>query len=251
MTYKLIVLIFLMYSCNSKSNENRLIISLKNKSLVTYCSDTECSKDVMYLNENYYNYFNKSKNILHIKIENKSKKNYLLMLTNSSNYLFKKTSFPNKLYGLDLENLVVSNNSTNKRVKHYNSFVNEIINNCENYTDSNFLKTHNKLGYSNKNNWLIKNNNISKQIIQLPSNQVVYFETFVNLPFNKYSSGSFQSVELNRDNKYSCKITINSDTTNIKEHLTWSQLKNIEENNYKLFHGTITSKNTVPIEFVD
>ncbi len=57
-------------------------------------------------------------------------------------------------------------------------------------------------------------------------------------------------VKLRKDKKYSAILKLKCDTTNIKKYLTWSQLKNIEENNYRLFHGTIVSENSVPIEFV-
>lgn len=43
---------------------------------------------------------------------------------------------------------------------------------------------------------------------------------------------------------------IYSDSTNYKKFLSRPILKTIDENNYKVYHGIIESKNTLPIEFV-
>jgi len=241
-----LISILILYSCQQKEEGNLTILNLNNN-LKAYCIDDECSKDALYLNENYANFFKKSNNIVRFKIINNTSNNYFLKISNINNPLFEEQSFPNILYGLDLKNLQIINDSTKEVIKSY-SMLNQEVNITKD-KDSTLLKMYNKLGYINNNDWITINKNLSKRIILIPSKQSIFFETAVNLPFNRPYRSVSQGILLNKKNKYSAQVILYSDTTNIKKYLTWSQLKNIEENNYKLFHGTITSENSVPIVF--
>ena len=53
------------------------------------------------------------------------------------------------------------------------------------------------------------------------------------------------------NDKYFGNLIIYCDTTNLKKINSLVNLKTIKENNYKVFHGIITSKNKVPVKFLD
>ena len=214
--------------------------------MIAYCIDDNCSKDVVYLDDNYNNYFLKSKNIIKFKISNFSKNNYIINISCNTDINIQDDSFPNKNYGLNLNNLNIINNNTNKLLQPHDAFVSEVLSSPKNHS----ISFNQKLNYTDTK-WNVKNEIISDKIIELAAGEIKYFETIVNLPYNKPSNGSFQSYILSSTEDYSASMKFCSNTTNIKKYLTWSQLKNIEENNYKLFHGTITSENSVPIVFVD
>ncbi len=228
------ITISFLFSCNSK---DELRITLLNNKINSF----DFQKD---------NRFKNKKTILKIKIENLSSENFIISnycFPNRNNNCTSSIAFPSFNNQLDLNNLEIKNNDYNVKIKWYFSlptddfFKNKMVN------DSIINQQYKDLDYTN-DNFIFFNKSLTKNLIFIKSKEILYFETFIHLPVNyKFH----QYIELSKEKTYNANLIINSDTTNIKKYLTWSQLKNIEENNYKLFHGTITSKNTVPIEFVD
>lgn len=101
------------------------------------------------------------------------------------------------------------------------------------------------LGYSDISNLMYF---YEKNKIIIHPKETLYFESSLSLPDN--TKEKFQLVELNKENHYKLFLSVKVDTAFYKERLTNSTLRTIKENNYKLFHGTITSKNSVPVVFV-
>ncbi len=229
------IMLLLIFSCSPK-NEIRITI-LNNQLNLT----------------NFDNELTFKKNHIKIKIENLSTNNYVI-----SNFCFpnkfkycsmSSSAFPAFNGTLDLDNLLFINDSNDTIFKPTGYFIhptdkfvlNEILN------DSIIKSKYKNIGYKS-DDFIFFNKNLKDQLIYLKSNETLYFETFIDFPINLNYT---KFVKLKKQKNYSATLIIHSDTTNIKKYLTWSQLKNIEANNYKLYHGTIVSENSVPIVFVD
>ncbi len=244
----LIILLIITTSCNSNQQKEDLELIILNKNLKSYCADNNCTPTVMYSKNNYEKYYKKSNNILKFKIVNNSKNNYLISTYCVNQYCSEEESFPNKRFGLDLHNLQIMDEVSREVVTVGFSFVTTIPG-LPSFIDSLYIKNYNKNGYYNEK-WIRKNIYLSEKFIKIPSGKTAFFETHVNIPFNKPSLGSLQTVKLSKKNKYSVSMIFNIDSTDIRGYLTWSQQKNLEENDYQIYHGTIKS-NTVPLIFVE
>ncbi len=241
--YSLLLVVFLS-SCNSTVNNKKGIeLRILSSNLKAYCIDSVCSKNVLYTNNNYDNYFKKSTNIVRFKIINKSNSKFIAFI--------KGLPVSSKLRALFLEDLLIKETKTLKKILPISIFE-DCIDNPYDLLDSTRILMYKKLGYKKTYKWYLKNGIINESLIYLEPNEVKYFELYVNLPINSpIRSCTFEYFKLNKKKNYDVKLNFHSDTTNIKKYLTWSQLKNIEENNYKLYQGTIISENSVPIVFVD
>lgn len=89
-------------------------------------------------------------------------------------------------------------------------------------------------------------NLIDKNNFLLKKGESKYFEILYYFPESNYSY-----VNLDKNKRYFFKMLIYSDSTDCIKFLSRPILKTINENNYKIYHGIIKSKNTVPIEFVN
>jgi len=76
-------------------------------------------------------------------------------------------------------------------------------------------------------------------------NQSLYFEWFVVLPFGNLLEGVNYSVILDEQKKYFAQILIGS--TSNRKYISRTDLRTIEENNYEIFDGILTSKNKIPV----
>ncbi len=92
--------------------------------------------------------------------------------------------------------------------------------------------------------------NSNKNFVIYP-NQTIYFEWFIFLPFGNLVESENYALELDRNKKYFAEIYMSSDSTNYKKTISRVDLQSIKENGYKVFHGTIKSKNKIPIKFVE
>jgi hypothetical protein len=245
--FHLSILSFLVicYSCKNNS-KNDIELGFLNKNLKAYCIKGDCTYKAAY---NFENYKKKSVNKVRFKIKNNSHNNYYINTYCINEYATKgctyQESFPDVSFGLSLNNLLIRDN--NKIITSDYIFQKELFieTECSNYNDSLLFKRYHSLGYKNDAQNYI-NYNVTKNLIKIRAGETLYFETYINLPFN-----NSQFVKLSPDKKYTASLTFYADTTNLKKVLTWAQLKDIEENNYKLYQGTITSTNSIPIVFVE
>ena len=91
--------------------------------------------------------------------------------------------------------------------------------------------------HSNNNNFIIH------------AHEALYFEWFIVLPFGNMLEDINYSVKLDSTKKYYAEILMHSDTIHYKKAISRTDLKTIQENGYKIFNGTIRSKNRIPIIF--
>ena len=245
---KLLFLIsfIVLFSCK-RNNKNKIELKILSSS-ITSKSNLD---SLIYSNSDEYFYKNRGNSVLRFSISNTTNINYLIILRN----VFDTYNGINTIEGknLDLDFLQIMNPQKTDTIKVHYAFSYPMPNKdeLEQFIENNKNKIQifNSLNYYKTINWIDKNEIITNNLIYLKSNEIKYFETFVNLPYSEASNGS-SYVKLDSTKNYIANLKFTSDTINIKKHLTWSQLKNIEDNNYKLYHGTIISENSVPLVFV-
>lgn len=76
-----------------------------------------------------------------------------------------------------------------------------------------------------------------------------YFEYILHLPFDETGVDNSDFV-FKKDGEYFFQIQLFSDSTNLKESLTWPEMEAIKNNKFEVFHGAILSKNKVPVKVV-
>jgi len=232
-----------MISC-SKKNENIFELIIINKNVI---SKKDFIKSMYKSNRSFPN-SNLNGETFKFSIKNTSKHNFLLRLRNVFDTYPGLKSDDGK--NLDLDFLQIVETSFNDTLTISRNHVLNYDTSCTSKQREKLVNYFENLNYYNSIYWYEKNKRINSNFIFLNSNEIKYFEVYINLPYSD-ASHSGNRYDLDSTKNYTMSLKFISDTTNIKKYLTWSQLKNIEENNYKFFHGTITSKNSVPIKFVD
>lgn len=81
--------------------------------------------------------------------------------------------------------------------------------------------------------------------------EILYFEWFLLLPYGTGLENNNYGIALENNKKYFATISIHSDSTYSKKTLSRTDLKTIKENGYEIFTGVVTSKNKIPIKFVE
>ncbi len=227
----------ILLSCNSNLKKDDLELVILSDKLNAFCADSDGNICNPEWRSDKPDYDSISNSTLRFKILNRSKYNYMI----NSFYFFSKI----KQGKASLNILSIQENETKKVLEIRESFLHG------NWKEPLYFNDYKKNGYASLGYlWIDRNRVIAETNIKIAAGETIFFETHLNIPVNK-TRFLIEGVKLNKDKKYSATLKLKCDTTNIKKHLTWSQLKNIEENNYKLFNGTIISENSVPIEFVD
>jgi len=241
-----VILIFLLIviftSCNN--NKDGLKLTVLNKSLRAYCPSGDCNVVSLHFDSTYNK---KSDNIVKLKFENKSNYNYIINTLCLSSYTkgcsYPKT-FPDEKNPLSIGNISIINTKGEEvKIEGILHQENPISERVSSYNDSLNQEKYESLGYYDAS-WNFKNYALSKKLILIKAGESLFFEVSFKLPL-----GEYYFVKLNPEEKYSGYLIFHSDTTRFKKYLTWAQLKNMEENNYKVYHGTIKS-NSFPIIFV-
>ncbi len=241
---KKVILIFLFIviitSCNNKDS---LKLTVLNKSLRAYCPNGDCNEVSLHFDSTYNK---KSNNIIKLKFENNSNYNYIINTLCLSSYTkgcsYQET-FPDEKTPLSIGNIsIINTRGEAVKIESILYQENPISERAFSYIDSLNQEKYESLGYYDTS-WNFKNYALSKKLIVVKAGESLFFEVSFKLPLGKY-----YFVKLNPEEKYSGYLIFHSDTTGVKKYLTWTQLKNMEENNYKLYHGTIKS-NSIPITF--
>ncbi|WP_299223192.1 hypothetical protein [uncultured Psychroserpens sp.] len=243
--YKIIIVIVtLCFSCDRKQG---IELSILNESLVSYIPKDTIHRRITIKKKQYQDLAN---NKLKFKLENKSNQVYMLVFSNET-----KNYFPSDFMSLGLNNLVFtdedgnspnySNTSANADVLFYHQ---------KTYQDSIVKEFYDNIGYKNKSDsWKSKSAEISKSILVIHPNEVVYFETYSYLP-NHWNSitGDYGGVNFEYNKKYTAKLQFSLHSyEDVDEYLTDLQKKEIKENNYKVYDGELISINKVPVDFVE
>lgn len=83
-------------------------------------------------------------------------------------------------------------------------------------------------------------------------NETLYFEWFVVLPFGTIIEQPVSLVNLDFNEKYEVELQMTSYNSNeAQKYLSRTELETIKTNGYEIFNGTITSKNRIPIKFIE
>ncbi|BFM44213.1 hypothetical protein CFS9_28540 [Flavobacterium sp. CFS9] len=218
-TYFILFVLFI-YSCSgSKDNIELEIISTK----------IEFSKL-----EN-----GRMKNIITYKITNNTLSDYYF-----NSYSLSKLTW--KIKGLQPSNVFFQILDKNGNHAEYNSkeyLPTEEFSTCKQINYTMEEKEIKELNYSISPDYkkLIDKNNFF-----LKQGESKYFEILYYFPESNYSS-----VNLDKNKKYFFKMLIYSDSTNFRKILSRPILKTIRENGYKVYHGIIESKNSVPVKVLE
>ena len=96
-----------------------------------------------------------------------------------------------------------------------------------------------------------KYKNIDNDIIIIHPHEKLFFQEIINLnePSIFFEKRDYY-VELEKNKKYSLKMKIISDTSELMPNLPAHVLQTIKNNNLKIYNGTIQSKNEAPIEII-
>lgn len=234
-TIFIITLCLFILGCEKKEG---LELEIINKSILSLVPDKKNSYNNM--DDSSTNY--KSKTIIVFKLTNYDCKSYFFNL----NYFGKIYSNVN---GLTINQATIyfykENGNKEEKVKVRYGHPNFDFKPNSLSTDRNaeFFKM---LNYSSIAN---ENLNFNNSNFLIHSNETLYFEGFVNLPYGDPIQNA--NVDFAKNAKYSAEITMFSDSTNYKKMLPRPILKTIEKNDYEVYNGVIKSKNRVPIKFIE
>lgn len=217
---------FFFYSC--RKNSEHIELEILNNDFICYSGDKH-----YFFSEEYQK---KYLTIYRYKIKNNSKKKYIFNLDVTSKFLYKEKEYFN---GKD----ILFFNSDSDSLDVYGR-INNSSNNCkENY----FKYIESNLGNRFLNiekNKLFKVNNFT-----LNPGEIKYIENYVILPYgDDYNNNS---IKLKKGKNYFVNLKIWSDSTDTKNFFNDSELKTFKENGYEFFHGTVISKNKVPLKMVE
>jgi len=229
-----IIILILTYSCNKEfsTKRDKLEIVLLNNNvkseIVDYNSSPSNIRTVSFVN------------ILEYYIHN-----------NTDNVFWIQLPIKNEIvdYTIHFRNTIIQ--QENETIE-YNGVMSDPIDiffECYELYDEEFKQMYKQLGY--KYPLIITDDGLEypKRIVLHPGEKI-YLESIIRLPGNCRKGMDGNSyVKLDSLKKYTFKLFFECDSTNIKKSMTKSELKTIQENNYKIFHGTLVS-NAVPIKFM-
>lgn len=232
--YLVLLSFFFLMSCTDE--QGKLELEILNNEIVS-CKVNKSNSPTTNLND----YTNKSLNVIRYKLTNNS--NTIYYFNKNYDKIFKMPGFLNGNMS-ERENIAfIDEEGHTAKVP----FV------CAYPSDSMFVylkfrriyeeKERKALGYSTrglppKHNCIIH------------PGETLYFESYMHLPDDKSESDNSHFV-FDERKKYKMKIQVYSDSTNYKKTISKSDVATIKENHYVVFNGIITSKNEVPLRFID
>lgn len=238
-----VLLFILIISCSGTKNNVELTII--NKEVYSLPFDDSIFQRPLELQKEFKK---KSLNKIKYKLVNNTDNTLYLVEKkhNLSNYL--------NLYGLTLESINILD-VNNSKMRIGNSFTEQTNNNflSEKYGDTLKYEFYEKLDYKNKTSyWKDVNFYITKNIIKIYPKEEIYFETYIMLPQTWNSHiGDFSSIYIKKEATYKFQLNFQfMKKEEVLKYLTDSQLKNIKENNYKIFEGELKSQK-IPVKFID
>ena len=224
------LLLFFFAACDKENSTNDLELSLFNESIICYSKNN--NKD--------------SINIIRYSLKNNSSKIYFINNLTEQEDLSKTAVYNNGINLHVFNDRNIEMKYTIKRYRHSSLDIGD----CINFMIESFDANQERLGNMNSSKFfgLYERNNI----FFIHPNETVFFEYTLNLNKPTPIDGVRQGfVDLESNNKYYSKLSIASDSTNYKNVLPKDILKTIEANNVKVYHGTIESKNKVPIKVIE
>ena len=233
MKYLIITLIFgILISC-SKANDysiNDLEITFYNKEILSYPKNT--NKDTI--------------NIIRYSLKNNSNQLYFI---NNITTLPELQMFIPKKNGVNMSIY----DEKNVEVKYFQPTKCLFDSKSEDYA-LNYLEGINleekRLKYDHSIEYF--KNTERDELFFIHPNEVLFFECAVNINRSiKHNGNRLYYAYLEPKQEYFAELKIASDSSNYKMVLPRNILQTIKENNAKVYHGIIKSKNKVPIKVLD
>ena len=151
--------------------------------------------------------------------------------------------FPKPHSGLSLTNIVLNGSidsthfgSIMGRTSEYTIQTEEIVNN--------FRDNMGTEKWVNAFHPMIVNDNL----IIIPAKSTMYFKTYFSLPYNKtYVFSTGEEIILDKNKEYTAALYFRATAADILKYLNEGSKKTLEQDNFKLFDGELTSTNQVPL----
>ncbi|WP_299112098.1 hypothetical protein [uncultured Winogradskyella sp.] len=243
MKYSVLIAIIFILSCSDKKE---LELTFLNDSLVSYVPKDTIHNRITIGRQHYKKISN---NIITFKIHNKSKDTYLLIFDNKYG-----NCYPDSFRAIGFQNLIFSDKDGNSPIySNTTATAEELHYNFLDYQDSVQKTYYDNIGYDNKlDSWKKKSAKISKSIITIHPDESVYFETYTSLPQKKDDLiGDYSGVSFDTAKKFEAKLRFTFlGYDDVKDFLTEIKKKEIKENGYKVYNGTLESTNSVPVNFI-
>lgn len=223
-------LLYFLFSCGNKKTERELELEILNNSILAYSKNSE--KDTLNIVE--YSLKNYSDKILFINnlTEEKSLRNNAVFCNGINLHIFDINHKEEKYY-------IKKFYSSNPHLGEYVDFMMD-----------DFVEREKKLGNNSSIKFfgLYERNNI----FFIHPNETLYFYDVLSLKkpsnFDRVRQGF---VDFKESVDYRCNLTISSDSTNYQRVLPRDILQTIKNNNVKVYHGIIRSKNTIPVKVIE
>jgi hypothetical protein len=252
------LIIFIMFFCScEKDKKNDLEIKILNENIncVENLNNYELYNKSLKFDKRY---IEKSINIVKYQIKNNSEKKYLIILDQSSfeNLHINDTLFRNKYILNNSLNLVLSDGLKNANCHlsrlHFDgkNSKNHNFNIYYNLKDSIKCEIGNYLNGQKSFYENIKTFDIVNNYKVIYPGETKYFSTLVNLPISNYRYSTLPfAFKLDKKTNYKASIFLSNNKNITYKNLPSDIRKEVKENNYIIFDGTIKS-NKVPVKMV-
>ena len=89
---------------------------------------------------------------------------------------------------------------------------------------------------------------VNDNLIIIPAKSTMYFKTYFSLPYNKtYVFSTGEEIILDKNKEYTAALYFRATAADILKYLNEGSKKTLEQDNFKLFDGELTSTNQVPL----
>jgi hypothetical protein len=236
--YLLLTFIILL-SCNKRVEKEELELIVLNKHIISYGYSRKDHKDFDSLNK-------KTNNIIEFKLTNNGSKIVYFNRGFLYSDVLQKNYVPGNLSGKWFVNSIFINNynefsNNSSYFNHKNEKIQDFIDYYRK-KDEDLLKSLN-YDYSKYNTFCLKSN------FAIHPGETIFFEYPLHLPYDNLDLDNSNFV-FKKGKEYFFKIQIFSDSTNLEKYLTRTDIKTIQENNYKVYHGVLESKNMVKVKII-
>ena len=230
MTRFICFIIFVTFASCDDSKKN-LELEILNKELV--CYNVKSEKDtvnvITYKVSNptkFTYYFNNMIEMDELYINGVYKNGKILKIYDSNNIEIKYESASNYSRDFNLDDC-----SYRKQLEYQNKIDNEAE----------------LLGYDKVRRQVLSSGGYENFVIH--PNETLYFEYYINIT-NLMEHEKFRTgfARLEKPGEYLSSLSVISDSSNYKNDLHRDILKSIKVNNYKIYHGVLTSKNKIPLK---
>ncbi len=208
-------------------------------------SSCKKNEDELVLNvKNEYIFFNKQRGkdintILNYSIKNNSNKKYCFFINPESELIFDKKC-------VHLDNIFLSLISMKDSAFVSSRLINYNSNNCQHEYINNLNSYYKSMGYEATDGCSMEK--IKRSVIFINPKQEIFFETLIK---SEDSNVFNERITIDKEKKYEASFFTYSDSTNYKKIISRNDLKTMQVNGFKMFHGIIQSKQKVKLKVLN